>query len=816
MPLDEYQEVLLKRALTRNERGHYPYSLILWSDVKKSAKSTVAAAVALWQAWNTPWGSIKIIANDLKQADSRVSYYIRRAIELHPEMREIVKMRPSGYLITFPNHAKIEAVPVDPKGEAGGNDDGVYFCLDQETEVLTYAGWQGYRDLKAGDIIATQNPITREFEWQKARAVFCEVYNGEMMGAKTERFDMLVTPDHRLYGRRKNNHAKIGFRLARDAYGKGEFYPIDKSEGWKGWIPNGRVNGGIMVFEDGVNGDPEVIIPGTKRPKKDKKEEMPLFVSLKDFCRFLGWQLSEGCIMRDKIRVKEGEPKVLRPMGICIGQSAEKNPDKRAEILDLLTRMGLQPHEWSVGMGIACYHAGMGEYCDQFGLSRQKYIPTWLKNLPSEYLEVFLDAYFKGDGNRAKLGKGLYIATNSPKMRDDLIEIGQKLGYSCRYWKYADPRWRDNPVVYTVKFLPKLENRDTQVSRKKWYKTQYSGYVFCPSTDNGIIYVRRNGSCYWTGNSELWGAQNEAAQRLWTELTLSPTKFGISFRWVETYAGYRGESPLLETLYEQGTKEGILIPESKDFNPPLEAWENKTGRMLCLWNTVGRRPWLNQEYYAQEAAVLAPEEFDRVHRNQWQSSVERFIPIEWWDSCQADPGFKEPVYTKDQPHILSLDASVSGDCFAVVMVSGYDELGLKLCVRYVNAYRPPKGGKIDFGEIEKEVRRLTHDYNIIEIVYDPYQLEDMAGRLKKDMLAHLFAFNQNAPRLIADKELQDSIRNRSIVHHGESVLREHLENANAKKQDDHKLRIVKRSELLKIDAAVALSMGLNRAKFWRL
>lgn len=443
MPLDEYQEVLLKKALTRNEKGQFPYSVIVWSDVKKSAKSTVAAAVALWQAWNTPWGSIKIIANDLKQADSRVSYYIRRAIELNPEMLELVKMRPSGYQIVFPNHAKIESVPVDPKGEAGGNDDGVYF-------------------------------------------------------------------------------------------------------------------------------------------------------------------------------------------------------------------------------------------------------------------------------------------------------------------------------------------------------------------------------------SELWGAQNEAAQRLWTETTLSPTKFGFSFRWVETYAGYRGESPILEMLHEQGTKEGVLIPEYRDFDPPLEAWENKASRMLCLWNTVGRRPWHTREYYAQEAAVLAPEEFDRVHRNQWQSSVERFIPVEWWDSCAVDSHSTEPVYQKDQPHILALDASVSGDCFALVMLSGYDAMGLKIAVRYVNAYRPPKGGKIDFSEIEEEVRRLCKDYNVIEVVYDPYQMEDMAGRLKKDMLAHLYAFNQNAPRLIADKELQDCIRNRTIVHHGESVLREHLENANAKKQDDHKLRIVKRSEMLKIDAAVALSMALNRAKFWRL
>ena len=120
--LEPYQKACLREALSTDENGDFKYSLIIWSDIKKSIKSCIAAAVIEWRAWQLNWGSIKIIANDLKQADSRVAYYLRRSIELNPDMRQFVDIKPSGYLVKFPNKTFIEALPIDPQGEAGGND----------------------------------------------------------------------------------------------------------------------------------------------------------------------------------------------------------------------------------------------------------------------------------------------------------------------------------------------------------------------------------------------------------------------------------------------------------------------------------------------------------------------------------------------------------------------------------------------------------------------------------------------------------------------------------------------------------------------
>ena len=298
--------------------------------------------------------------------------------------------------------------------------------------------------------------------------------------------------------------------------------------------------------------------------------------------------------------------------------------------------------------------------------------------------------------------------------------------------------------------------------------------------------------------SELWAANQTAAQRMWTEMTLSPTKYGFSQRWVETYAGFSGESPLLEQLYETGVKDGRQLDLGI---PGLEVYANDAARLLILWNTRPQLPWQTADYYAQEAAVLTPGEFQRVHRNQWVTSENVFVPGEWWDACKGDCAVDAPV-------IIGMDAAVSGDCFAIVGVS---RIGEQVYVRFAQTWKPPKGGQIDFAQPEAYLRDIVTRFNVLQIAYDPYQLHDMATRLRREGIGWIREFAQGQDRLIADKQLYDAIRDRRITHDGNPDLREHVRNANAKTEGD-KLRIVKRSELLKIDAAVALSMAHSEAR----
>lgn len=125
MQLHPSQSIPLLEALRRDETGRFAYSTIVWSAIKKSAKSSVASAVGLWFAFRKPYSTVRVIANDLKQAESRVYYYMRRAIDLHPEWKHTCKV--NNYKIFLPNNSTIEAIPIDPKGEAGGGDDCVIY-----------------------------------------------------------------------------------------------------------------------------------------------------------------------------------------------------------------------------------------------------------------------------------------------------------------------------------------------------------------------------------------------------------------------------------------------------------------------------------------------------------------------------------------------------------------------------------------------------------------------------------------------------------------------------------------------------------------
>lgn len=305
---------------------------------------------------------------------------------------------------------------------------------------------------------------------------------------------------------------------------------------------------------------------------------------------------------------------------------------------------------------------------------------------------------------------------------------------------------------------------------------------------------------FWT---EIWGAKQKKHEEFWTEMVLSPTRQGHSFKFCESYAGHSGESNIWERLYNAAVKEHP--PVEPDISPELY----EDGNTIAYWCTRRFLPWQQgaaaDEYYAQEAKEKVPNEFRRQHMNEWTLSEDTFIPIEWWDSARRDT---LPVEGDWSRWVMGMDAGVSDDCFALVALSKHEDT---FAVRYVRKWTPPKGGKLDFAEPEAEIRRLAATGKLACIVYDEYQLHDLATRLKNELDVWFWACPQGQDRLIADKRLYDLLKAQRIVHSGEPDLREHILNANSKVDGD-KLRIVKRPEAAKIDLTVALSMAAYKGR----
>lgn len=389
---------------------------------------------------------------------------------------------------------------------------------------------------------------------------------------------------------------------------------------------------------------------------------------------------------------------------------------------------------------------------------------------------------------------------------NDLKQADSRVGFYARRAIELNRKWRDEIYVKPSGYLIKLKNQ-TQIEAIPIDPTGEAG-----GNSDMIVY------------SELWGSNSKAQKRMWTEATLPPIKFGKSFRWVETYAGVEGEAETLEQLYETGVKNG------RQLWPDLEAFANDSARLFCLWNTVPRLSWQTPEYYAQEAALLTPSEFDRVHRNKWSKPINTFVPAEWVESCA---GMVAPLMYLNEPMVVGIDAGTSSDSFVIVAVSKEtvyvgDYSFQKIHQRLAYEWIPASGEKIQYSDpIDPEtglpspidpaypapetvLRNLFDNFHIVMFVYDPYQLHNMATNLKNvGMYFEAMNQNQGGLRPKADKNLYDLIRDKRISIDDRRIV-QHIKNANASNENDG-LRLRKRNINYKIDFAVALSMAAYEA-----
>lgn len=354
----------------------------------------------------------------------------------------------------------------------------------------------------------------------------------------------------------------------------------------------------------------------------------------------------------------------------------------------------------------------------------------------------------------------------------------------------------------------------------------------------------------WT---ELWGFEYEEALRFWDEMTPVPTK-PHSMRLVETYAGYDGSSKLLMSLYDQGLTGQRLTNHEfataarrspEDYETYLHAFEelggdpeaptpiyiNQAAGLFMYWDDgvqARRMPWqkgdLGKRYYVTQEAQLRPEAYRRLHENKWAGDEGAFVPMDKWDACKhnivaeykGEPGTLPYFMPGDRtPVVLAVDAASTSDCFGIVAVTRHPaHPRTHVAVRAVRRYDPPPGGRIDYAEPEAFIREVCSQYNVVQITYDPYQLEQLSQALRRDGI-WCDEFPQMGDRLRADRALYDRIMRGELAHDGNEQLREHILNANAKlqKDEDSKMRIVKRAAGRKIDLAVCTSMAAYRCMY---
>ncbi len=302
---------------------------------------------------------------------------------------------------------------------------------------------------------------------------------------------------------------------------------------------------------------------------------------------------------------------------------------------------------------------------------------------------------------------------------------------------------------------------------------------------------------------ELWGFVSERDRLLYEELTPVPTRLN-SIRFISTYAGWSGQSKLLEGLYHEifddndEVKPGVTRPLGDDL--PCYA----RGNLFVYWDHQPRMPWQVPAYYESQRQQLRANTYLRIHENRWVSNESSLFDMDKWDAC-VDPGHHPPMPNKGIALFVGVDASLKKDRSAVVSV--YKDEDGRILLGPKRFWQPSKANPMDLeATMEAFLLELYHGYRLQTVRYDPYQFHRSAMTLRNKGLP-MQEYAQTTGNLTdMGQNLYDLVEYGNIILYACKDLRYEATCAVAK-ETERGFQITKVKSSQKIDEIVALAMA---------
>jgi hypothetical protein len=298
---------------------------------------------------------------------------------------------------------------------------------------------------------------------------------------------------------------------------------------------------------------------------------------------------------------------------------------------------------------------------------------------------------------------------------------------------------------------------------------------------------------------ELWGYTSERSRRLWEEM-IPPPIHQIALRLTVTYAGFSGESLLLEDLYRRAQALPLIAPDLHAGNGMLFYWSHS-------YDDV---PWVDSDWIEQQRASLSPGGFAQKILNEWTSSEAAFIDPAWWAACTA-PDMRRQDKDPNLPVWVGVDASYARDSSAVVCVA-YDQQRQKYRMVRHRVFYPESGKLLDFeSTIEAELRYLRQNFFVRRVYVDPFQMIGTIERLAKEGLP-IERLNQtpgNQTRMT--ENLFDAIRSANLAVYFDDDMTLAIKRCVVVEDTRGHKRLAKVKGSHHIDSVVGLAMALLAA-----
>lgn len=312
--------------------------------------------------------------------------------------------------------------------------------------------------------------------------------------------------------------------------------------------------------------------------------------------------------------------------------------------------------------------------------------------------------------------------------------------------------------------------------------------------------------------SELWAYNRESLRLLWDEMTPPPTrKYGQ--RWVETYAGFIGQSLLLQEYYLKVFKD---FDEKEIQEGVNKLWEDLpvyrlNDHILVFWDHDHRMPWQDERYYIQQKEGMRPNSYTRLHDNKWVDSTETFITHE-----QYDRSLKQHMGNKERA-TYALDGSRNGASTSLV---GCVRKGGLVKTTDVEIWEPSgERNEIEYSSVAQTIlRKWKMGLLKPPLYYDPYECLKLAQDLRAQGL-NCEEFKQGTDRILADTLLGRLYKDGEISNPPHPKLKTHILGAKSEDKGDYKIRIIKSKankakddeESIDVDACIAQSMAAYKA-----
>ena len=245
---------------------------------------------------------------------------------------------------------------------------------------------------------------------------------------------------------------------------------------------------------------------------------------------------------------------------------------------------------------------------------------------------------------------------------------------------------------------------------------------------------------------------------------------------------------------------------------------------------------MEKAHDACESAKQNPAEentFRQLRLDQWVKQSIRWMPMDKWDACT---GHVSPRLLEGRPCYAGMDLSSTSDLTAFVLVfPPTDEeepymvlpffwvpdetLDLRVRRDHVmydawekqDYIQTTDGNVVDYRYIEQFILQLNERYSIREIAYDRWNASMMVQTLQDDGFT-MVPFGQGFRDMSAPtKELMRLVLEKKIIHGGHPVLRWNMDNVFVRTDPAGNIKIDKEKSTEKVDGAVALVMGLDRA-----